>query len=269
MGDGPGCANSRIDIQGTHQLPSFLPPQHGCNRSSRLGCLWTIIDNPDHYRLLIGQDGGWQECETHPEDAACRRQRCGQELSLAKVLRWNLHPQLHAHHWIDFKVRTVPIEGKEIKLQLWDTAGQERFRTITAAYYRGGHGVVLVYDVTDQNSFSHIKIWMKGIEQHASQGVNKILVGNKADMDDKRVVSTEQGQELAEKYGIRFYETSAKTGQNVDDMFLLLAKEIKHRVIDPMGDEPEEPQATSSSPKVDLTSSKDSQPQASGGCCGK
>ncbi|ELR24839.1 Rab8/RabEfamily small GTPase, putative [Acanthamoeba castellanii str. Neff] len=164
---------------------------------------------------------------------------------------------------IDFKVRTVPIEGKEIKLQLWDTAGQERFRTITAAYYRGGHGVVLVYDVTDQNSFSHIKIWMKGIEQHASQGVNKILVGNKADMDDKR------GQELAEKYGIRFYETSAKTGQNVDDMFLLLAKEIKHRVIDPMGDEPEEPQATSSSPKVDLTSSKDSQPQASGGCCGK
>jgi len=170
---------------------------------------------------------------------------------------------------IDFKVRNVNIEGKDIKLQLWDTAGQERFRTITAAYYRGGHGVVLVYDVTDINSFNHVKNWMKSIEQHASQGVNKILVGNKADMADKRVVTTEQGQQLADRY-IRFYETSAKTGQNVEDMFMMLAKEIKHRVIDPMADdsEPEDTPHKAASGKVDLNNSTGTQQSTGTGCCG-
>merc|ERR1712071_428819 len=87
---------------------------------------------------------------------------------------------------IDFKIRTIELDGKRIKLQIWDTAGQERFRTITTAYYRGAMGILLVYDVTDESSFNNIKNWIRNIEQLASDNVNKILVGNKADMDESK-----------------------------------------------------------------------------------
>lgn len=90
---------------------------------------------------------------------------------------------------IDFKIRTIELDGKRIKLQIWDTAGQERFRTITTAYYRGAMGILLVYDVTDESSFNNIRNWIRNIEQHASDNVNKILVGNKADMDESKRVS--------------------------------------------------------------------------------
>nr|VDC87325.1 unnamed protein product [Brassica oleracea] len=94
------------------------------------------------------------------------------------------------------------IHTKRIKLQIWDTAGQERFRTITTAYYRGAMGILLVYDVTDESSFNNIRNWIRNIEQHASDNVNKILVGNKADMDEsKRAVPTSKGQALADEYG--------------------------------------------------------------------
>lgn len=131
---------------------------------------------------------------------------------------------------IDFKVRTVELDGRRVKLQIWDTAGQERFRTITTAYYRGAMGILLVYDVTDESSFNNIRNWIRNIEQHASDNVNKILVGNKVDMDAKRVVSTAQGQKLADEYGIKFFETSAKTNQNVEQVFFSIARDIKQRL---------------------------------------
>ncbi|CAA0829784.1 Ras-related small GTP-binding family protein [Striga hermonthica] len=132
---------------------------------------------------------------------------------------------------IDFKIRTVELDGKRIKLQIWDTAGQERFRTITTAYYRGAMGILLVYDVTDESSFNNIRNWIRNIEQHASDNVNKILVGNKADMDEsKRAVPTSKGQALADEYGIKFFETSAKTNMNVEEVFFSIAKDIKQRL---------------------------------------
>jgi len=117
---------------------------------------------------------------------------------------------------IDFKIRTIELDGKRIKLQIWDTAGQERFRTITTAYYRGAMGILLVYDVTDDRSFNNIRTWHANIEQHASEGVNKILIGNKSDWADKRAVTEEQGRELAEELGIKFIETSAKINEGVE-----------------------------------------------------
>ncbi|KAI2617538.1 ras family-domain-containing protein [Hypomontagnella submonticulosa] len=133
---------------------------------------------------------------------------------------------------IDFKIRTIELDGKRVKLQIWDTAGQERFRTITTAYYRGAMGILLVYDVTDQRSFENIRTWFANVEQHATEGVNKILIGNKCDWEEKRVVSTEQGEQLAKELGIPFLEVSAKSNINIDKAFYSLAADIKKRIID-------------------------------------
>ncbi|KAJ1484727.1 ras family-domain-containing protein [Baffinella frigidus] len=131
---------------------------------------------------------------------------------------------------IDFKIRTIEQEGKRLKLQIWDTAGQERFRTITTAYYRGAMGILLVYDVTDEQSFNNIRNWMRQIQQHASDTVNKVLIGNKCDMLDKKVIDTARGQALADEYGIKFYETSAKNNIDVDKAFTEMARDVMKRL---------------------------------------
>jgi small GTP-binding protein len=104
---------------------------------------------------------------------------------------------------IDFKIRTIELDGKKIKLQIWDTAGQERFRTITTAYYRGAMGILLVYDITQEKTFENITNWIRNIEQHASEDVEKMILGNKCDMEDKRTVSKDRGEKLAAQYEIK------------------------------------------------------------------
>ncbi|KAB0794733.1 hypothetical protein PPYR_12052 [Photinus pyralis] len=120
---------------------------------------------------------------------------------------------------VDFKIRTVTIDGQRIKLQIWDTAGQERFRTITSTYYRGTHGVIVVYDVTNGESFANVKRWLHEIEQNCDV-VNRILVGNKNDCPDRKVVLTEDAKRFADTMGIQLFETSAKDNINVEEMFI-------------------------------------------------
>jgi len=132
---------------------------------------------------------------------------------------------------VDFKIRTITTrDEKTIKLQIWDTAGQERFRTITSSYYRGAHGIIVVYDVTDQESFNNVKQWLNEIERYACEKVNKLLVGNKCDLVSKKAVSYEVAKAFADKLDIPFLETSAKAATNVEKAFLTMADEIKNNI---------------------------------------
>ncbi len=131
---------------------------------------------------------------------------------------------------VDFKIKTIELDGKVIKLQIWDTAGQERFRTITSSYYRGAHGIIVVYDVTDQESFNNVKVWLQEIDRYANENVNKLLVGNKSDLTSKKVVDYETAKAFADELGIPFLETSAKSAANVEQSFMTMAAEIKKRM---------------------------------------
>lgn len=125
------------------------------------------------------------------------------------------------------KIRTVEIDGKTIKLQIWDTAGQERFRTITSSYYRGANGIIIVYDITDMESFNNVKQWLSEIDKYANDSVCKLLVGNKCDLAESRVVDTSVAQAYADEIGIPFLETSAKDSINVEEAFLAMSEAIK------------------------------------------
>mmetsp|Transcript_26901 Transcript_26901/g.67617 ORF Transcript_26901/g.67617 Transcript_26901/m.67617 type:complete len:206 (+) Transcript_26901:73-690(+) len=129
----------------------------------------------------------------------------------------------------DFLTKEVIIDDKLVTLQIWDTAGQERFRTITSSYYRGAMGIIIVYDVTDKESFNHVVDWMKEIDKYASDQVNKLLIGNKSDLASKKVVQYDEAKEFADSIGVKFMETSAKNSHNVEQAFQTMASEIKTR----------------------------------------
>lgn len=131
---------------------------------------------------------------------------------------------------VDFKIRTIVTDERTIKLQIWDTAGQERFRTITSSYYRGAHGIIVVFDITDRESFSNVRQWMKEVERYAGDNVTRVLVGNKCDLAPKREVSYDEGEALANEFGIRYVETSAKDSTHVEEAFHLMATEIMDKV---------------------------------------
>ncbi len=128
---------------------------------------------------------------------------------------------------VDFKVKHLDMDGKRVKLTIWDTAGQERFRTLTSSYYRGAHGVVLVYDVTRTDSFEHLEQWLKEVELYSpnnGDAVIKLLVGNKIDLE--RTVSRERADAWARAHGMLFLEASAKTKLGIRQVFMEVVQKI-------------------------------------------
>eukprot|EP00731_Ephydatia_muelleri_P031730 Em0023g237a len=172
----------------------------------------------------------------------------GKTCILLRFVDVTFNPDFVATIGIDFKIKMIEVDGKVVKLQIWDTAGQERFRFITNAYFRGAKGMALVYDVTSMTSFENVTRWLETIEKNTTGDVVIVLAANKCDSDDKRVVTKAMGERLAASKGIPFFETSAKSGVNINEVFETLSREIVTKYI----------QANSSQIKgeVDLADSK-------------
>lgn len=117
---------------------------------------------------------------------------------------------------MDFKVKILEnSNGKKIKMQIWDTAGQERYRVLTQSFYKGASGIVLVYSIGERGSFTDIETWMKQIEESTNGGIELMILGNKLDVEE-RMISTEEGEEIAKKYKAKFFEVSAKESININ-----------------------------------------------------
>ncbi|XP_055980061.1 ras-related protein Rab-19 [Sorex fumeus] len=128
---------------------------------------------------------------------------------------------------VDFTVRSLEIDGKKVKMQVWDTAGQERFRTITQSYYRSAHAAIIAYDLTRRSTFESVPHWIHEVEKYGAANLVIMLMGTKSDLWEKRNVLFEEACTLAEKHGLlAALETSAKESRNINEVFLLMAKEL-------------------------------------------
>ena len=126
---------------------------------------------------------------------------------------------------VDLQSKIIDINGKKVKYLIWDTAGEDRMKTMTYSYYRGCHVILVVYDVTDLKSFQNVSTWVECIDKFAKSNVLKILVGNKTDLVDKRVISKDEGIRLAQENGLKYYEISALTITGLLEMFEDIAKD--------------------------------------------
>jgi Ras-related protein Rab-1A len=166
---------------------------------------------------------------------------------------------------VDFKIKTIEVEKKNVKLQIWDTAGEERFRTIISSYYKGAHGILLMFDVTDYDSFESLENWLIEIEKNANKNVIKLLIGNKIDLEENRKVSYNQAKDFADSNGIQYIETSVKLNTNVNQAFWEIGKELMNATKDK--------EFIHESNKKTITISKNAnnineEPKNKGGCCG-
>ena len=131
---------------------------------------------------------------------------------------------------VDFGEKKIDYNNKTYKIQIWDTTGQEQFRSITRGYYKNSVCAFVVYDITSRSTFENSKVWIDDCKSYMSKKVIIILIGNKCDLEEKRQVTIDEGQELADAYGLLFFETSAKTDVNIKSAFESSLEEIDKRI---------------------------------------
>ena len=148
---------------------------------------------------------------------------------LSKYLKGEFDPKSRSTVGVEFGVKNFKIENNIVKVQIWETAGEERYRSITNAYYKGAKGSLLVYDITNKKSFENVEKWISDLKANADEDISMILLGNKTDLEDKRVVSTEEGKNKAEFYNLTFMETSALNGNNIQEAFNELIMDVYKR----------------------------------------
>lgn len=135
---------------------------------------------------------------------------------------------------IDFLQKTIMVDGINIKVQVWDTAGQEKYRTMVQSYYKSAMGIILVYDISNEESFERVQDWMRQIKVHAEEDVKIVLCGNKADLqEEERQVEQDRGAQQAADFGLPFFETSAQSGQNIEEAFEECALKIVKEKLKP------------------------------------
>lgn len=131
---------------------------------------------------------------------------------------------------VEFGSKVIDAGDKSLKLQIWDTAGQERFRSVTRSYYRGAAGCILVYDITSRESYNHLSTWLNDARALATSELAIVLVGNKIDLQEDREVTFLEASRFAQENDLIFLETSAKSGENVDEVFMKCAKTIVNKI---------------------------------------
>ena len=165
------------------------------------------------------------ECDLIIKSLLIGDSNVGKTTIIGKFLDKNFSEKTLNTVGLDLKYVKLNINDMKIKLQLWDTAGQERFRSMTTSYYRAVNVIIIVFDVTSQNSFDHIKEWMNNIKQFAKLGVMKVIVGNKIDLNDERIVTYNEGKNFAESFNIKYFETSAVTREGIVELFETICKD--------------------------------------------
>ena len=131
---------------------------------------------------------------------------------------------------VDFSAKNINVNNQDIKLQIWDTAGQEKFRSVARSYYRGAIGIIIVYDITKPGSFEHVMNWLTDAKNAARSECSVCVVGNKSDLNDKRAIQYNDGDQFCQENNLLFFECSALTGDNIDEIFNEISKHILNKI---------------------------------------